>query len=60
MGFTPYWGYKSINGVHADSQGVYTSDKFLILIISDKIHLKCDVIDGSVVNDLRQYFLDFF
>ena len=33
---------------------MYTSDKFLQLSTIDEIHWKCDVIDGSVVNGLRQ------
>ena len=54
LGFTPYWDYKPTNAIHADSPGVYTSDKILILSKIDKIHLKRDVIDGSVDNGLRQ------
>ena len=52
--FTLYWDYKPTNAVHADSQGVYTSDKIFNLNTIDKLHLKCDVINGSVVNALRQ------
>ena len=29
LGFTPYWTYKPINAVHADSPGGYTYDKTL-------------------------------
>ena len=54
MGFTPYWDSKFTNALHADSPGVYTSDKILSLNTIDKIHLKCDVIDGSVVNGVKQ------
>ena len=50
--FTPYWDYKPTNAFHADSPVVYTSDKVLNLSTIDKIHLKCDVIDGSVINGL--------
>ena len=53
LGFTPYWDYKPTNAIHADSPVEYTSDKLLNLITIDKIHLKCDVIDGSVVNVSR-------
>ena len=58
LGHTPYWDYKPNN-----SSGVYTIDKILNLNITNKIHLKCDCIDGSVVNGLRQptlfsFFLD--
>ena len=45
LGFTPTWDYKPIN-----SSGAYTTDKFLNLRTVNKIHLKCDCIDGSVVN----------
>ena len=57
LGFTPYWDYKPTNAIHADSPGVYTSDENSNLITIDKIHLRCDVIDGSVVNGLRQLIL---
>ena len=43
LGFTPYWDYKPNNSTHADSSGVYTSDKILNLGTIDKIRLKCDV-----------------
>ena len=54
LGFTPYWDYKQTNAIHADSPGVYTSDKILNLITKDKNHLKTNVIDGSIANRLRQ------
>ena len=54
LGFTPYWDYKPTNAIHADSSGVYTSDKILKLSTIDKIHLKCDVLNGSIQNGLRQ------
>ena len=58
LGFKPYWDYKPTNAIHADSAGVYTSNKFILNINTiDKIHLKCDVIDGSVVNGVRQAIL---
>ena len=46
LGFTPYWDYKPSN--------VYTSDKTLNLNTVNKIHLKCDIIHGSVVDGVRQ------
>ena len=52
LGFTPYWDYKP--------PGVYTSDKILNLNTVNKIHLKCDVIDGSVVDGVRQPILYSF
>ena len=46
LGFTSGWDYKHYNQ--------YLSQKILNLGSTNKIHLKCDVIDGSVVNGLRQ------
>ena len=40
LGFTPYWDHKPTNAIHADSSGVYTSDKNLYLSTLDKILLK--------------------
>ena len=54
MGLTPYWDYKATNAIHADRPGVYTSDKILNLNTINRIHFKCDVSDGSVVNCSRQ------
>ena len=45
LGFTTPWVYKHYNG--------YISQKIVNLSTTKKIHLKCDVIDGSVVNGLR-------
>ena len=52
LGFTSGWDYKNYNK--------YTSQKVLNLGSTNKIHLKCDVIDGSVVNGLRQPILYSF
>ena len=49
LGLTPYWDYKTPD--------VYTSDKILNLSTVNKIHLKCDVIDGSVADGIRQPIL---
>ena len=58
LGFTPYWDYKPTNDIHADAPGVYTSDKVILnLNTIDKIHLKCDIIDGSVQDGVRQPIL---
>ena len=51
-GFTPHWDFKSYNE--------YISQKIINLSSIDKIHLKCDVIDGSVVNGIRQPILFSF
>ena len=54
LGFTPHRDYKPTNTIHADSPGVYTSDKILNLSTKDKFHLKCHVIDGSILDGVRQ------
>ena len=60
LGFEPYWDYKPTNFNHVAIATVYISDKILNLSITNKIRLKCNVIDGSVVNGLRQAFLFSF
>ena len=52
LGFNQNWDYKHYNG--------YLSQKFLNLTSTSKIHLKCDVIDGSVVNGIREPILFSF
>ena len=52
VGFTPGLDYKHYNK--------YTSQKFVNLASTNKIHLKCDVNDGSVVNGIRQPILYSF
>ena len=42
------------NAIHAESPGVYTSENSVNLYTTDKIHLKCDVFDGSVVNGIQE------
>ena len=41
LGFTQYWDYRPTNAIHADSPGVYTSDKNLYLSTVNKIPLNC-------------------
>ena len=52
LGFTSGWDYKSYNK--------YTSQKIVNLGSTNKIHLKCDCIDGSVLNGIRQPILFSF
>ena len=52
LGHDPYFDYKT--------PGDYTSDKILNLNTTNKIHLKCDCIDGSIQNGLRQPILFTF
>ena len=52
LGFNSGWDYKHYNK--------YISQKILILGSTNKIHLKCDIIDGSIVNGIRQSILYSF
>ena len=52
LGFTPGWDYKHYNQ--------YLNQKIVNLSSTNKIHLKCDAIDGSVVNGIRQPILYSF
>ena len=52
LGFTPGWDYKHYNK--------YTSQKVVNIGSTNKIHLKCDCIDGSVVDGIRQPILYSF
>ena len=55
LGFDPYWDYKPTNANHADVPGVYTSDKIILNLNKiNKIPLKCDIIDGSIQDGVRQ------
>ena len=59
--FEPYWDYKPTNAIHADSPGVYTTDKIILKLNTiDKINLKCDCIDGSIQNGSRHPILFSF
>ena len=52
LGFTLGWDYKLYNK--------YTSQNVVNLGSTNKIYLKCDVIDGSVVDGIRQLILYSF
>ena len=49
LGFNSGWDYKHYNE--------YTSQKIVKLSNTNKIQWKCDVIDGSVLNGVRQPIL---
>ena len=56
LGFDPYWDCKP-----AKTNSVYTSDKIILnLNTTDKIHWKCDCIDGSIQDGVRQPILYSF
>ena len=52
LGFTSGWDYKHYNK--------YISQKIVNLSSTNKIHLKCDVIDGSIQEGIRQPILFSF
>ena len=52
LGFTPGWDYKHYNK--------YISQKNVNLSNTNKIHLKCDAIDGSIQDGVRQPILFSF
>ena len=52
IGFTPGWDYKHYRE--------YISQKILNVSSTNKIHLKCDIINGSVVDGIRQPILYSF
>ena len=60
LGFTPYWDYKPTNSNRDGIPGVYTSNKILNLSVTNKIHLKCDCIDDSIQDGVRQPILFSF
>ena len=61
LGFDAYWDFKPTNAIHPDAPGVYSSDKIILnLNTIDKIHLKCDIIDGSIQDGVRQPILFSF
>ena len=61
LGFDAYWDYKPTIAIHADFSGVYTNEKYILnLNTINKIHLKCDCIDGSIQDGLRQPILYSF
>ena len=40
--------------------GTHTSEKPVMITTTDKIHLKCDCVDGSIVNGIREQILFYF
>ena len=52
LGFTAGWDYKHYNQ--------YLSQKTVNLSSTNKIYMKCDAINGSVVNEVRQPILHSF
>ena len=42
------------------SAGTHISEKPVIITTTDKVHLKCDCVDGSIVNGIREQILFSF
>ena len=42
------------------SEGTHKSEKPVLITTTDKVHLKCDCVDGSIVNGIRQQILFSF
>ena len=41
-------------------QGTHISEKPVMITTTDKVHLKCDCVDGSIINGIRQQILFSF
>ena len=54
LNFLPYCVYECTNAIHADSPGVYNSEKILNSSTNDKLRSKYDIIDGPLVCGKRQ------
>ena len=59
LGFTQSRSYplEDIDGFYQLIAGSYKSDKPIKITGIDKIHLKCDCIQGSIVNGIREPIL---
>ena len=62
LGFTRSRSYPldDIDGFYELIAGSYKSDKPVNITGINKIHLKCDCIQGSLVNGIREHILDSF
>ena len=60
IGFRTFWNYKPTNAIHSDGHIVYTSNKNLNINTINKIDLKCNNIDGSIQDGVRQPILFSF
>ena len=40
--------------------GTHTPEKPVMITTTDKVHLKCDCVDGSIVNGIREQILFSF
>ena len=57
LGLLRFWNKKSTNARRVDSPAVSTNQMILHLSTINKNHMKCDCIDGSFKNGLKQPIL---
>ena len=55
--FTQFWVFETTKSIHCDNPGIHASGKHRKISSKDKMHLKCDISDGSLVNGPRQQIL---
>ena len=62
LGFTQSHSYPldDKDGFYQMIAGSYKSEKPINITSIDKVHLKCDCINGSIVNGARETILYFF
>ena len=62
LGFTQSHSYPldDIDGFYQLIAGSYRSDRPINITGIDKVHLKCDCIQGSIVNGIREPILNSF
>ena len=62
LGFTQshFYPLDDIDGFYQLIAGSYKSDKPINITGIDKVHLKCNVVDGSIVNGVREPILYSF
>ena len=59
LGFTQshYYSFDDIDGFYQLIAGSYKSEKPINITGIDKVNLKCNFVDGSIVNDVREPIL---
>ena len=62
LGFTRsrFYPLDVIDGFHQFIAGLYEGDRLINITGIDKVHLKCDCINGSIVNGIREPILYSF
>ena len=63
INFTKYWvTFNKVLGFTQTNypKGIHRSEKPIMITPIDKVHLKCDCVDGSIVNGIRESILFSF